>query len=208
MTAKKDFKRRVRERQAKTGESYTAARAQVMAQAGGEATVEEAKAASKDETKPSAISVVELVDASEEARSLGLRCDVLVSPSLAAHIPPVEILEQVLEALLATENDPQLSLLRGALFRGESPPHNPHINMRARWEDTKRFFTRAGVGIGGINQEGDMLALQVENSMVLVQISAVPHMPPIRRAQLRVFLTTVDAHQLDSRRAALMPRFP
>jgi len=203
MTAKKDFKRRVRERQAKTGESYTAARAQVMAQAGGgETTVEEPK----DESKRSPISVVELVDASEEAHSLGLACDVLVSPKLAAHIPPIEILEQLLEALLATENDPQLSLLRGALFRGESPPANPQLNMRARWEDTKRFFTRAGVGIGGINGEGDILALQVEDTMVLVQISAVPHMPPIRRAQLRVFLTTVDAFQLDSNRAALLPR--
>ena len=71
MTAKKDFKRRVRERQAKTGESYTAARAQVMAQAGStDAAVLESTAESKAESKPSAISVVELVDASEEARSL------------------------------------------------------------------------------------------------------------------------------------------
>ena len=33
MTKQADFKRRVRERMAKTGESYTAARAQLLAQA-------------------------------------------------------------------------------------------------------------------------------------------------------------------------------
>jgi len=197
MTAKKDFKRRVRERQAKTGESYTAARAQVMAQADGGEAAPEPTEEPTDEPKRSSISVVEMVDASEEARSLGLACDVLVSPQLAAHIPPFEILEHVRAALLATEHDPAMSLLRGALFRGESPRRGPEIHLRARWEDTKRFFTRARVGIGGINEDGDMLALQVEDTMVLVQISAVPHMPLIRRAQLRVFLTTVDAYHLD-----------
>jgi len=44
MTAKKDLKRRVRARQAQTGESYVTARRQVIAQAGGDEDVEDTEA--------------------------------------------------------------------------------------------------------------------------------------------------------------------
>jgi hypothetical protein len=186
MTAKKDFKRRVRERQAKTGESYTAARANVLAHAD---TIDE-------EPRANPIAVVELVDATEEAHGLGLKCAVLVSPDLAARIPPLRMLERLRDALLATEADPQMHLMRAALFRGEPPKREPR-SVRIRWDDVARFYDRARVGIGGLADAGDMLALQVDDTMVIVQLGHVPHMVPIPRPQLRVFLTTVDAYRIE-----------
>src|SRR5688572_27139032 len=107
MTAKKDFKRRVRERMAKTGESYTAARAQVMAtapdvqpgepadelDAADDLDEQDDEPAPPDEPKPKPFDVEELVDATEAAQQLGLRCEVLVSSWLAERLPPARILE-------------------------------------------------------------------------------------------------------------------
>ena len=78
MTDKKDLKKRVRERQAKTGESYTAARAHIR--------------------KPR-IEVEELPDATSEARAAGLDCNAVVSkPDLRQTALFVRVRE-MLEAL-------------------------------------------------------------------------------------------------------------
>jgi hypothetical protein len=221
MTAKKDFKRRVRERQAKTGESYTAARAHIVAAAERTSEADEAKAPSADDAKapstdeakaPStddvarqpSFPVVELIDANEHAAALGLKCDVLVSPSLAARLAPPRALEKLRDALLATEHDPQLELLRGLVFRGVRP-----IRLRRRgWlEDVRKFFARAVAGIGGITEAGDMLALAIDGVMVIVQAGYVPDMAPIPRThtQNRLFLTTAEAHHLGDL-ALVLPR--
>jgi len=184
MTAKKDLKRRVRERQAKTGESYTAARAQIV---------------DEPEEKESAIPVVELVDATDEATKLGLQCDVLVEPNLARRIAPARILERLRDALIATEDDPQTKLLRGVILRGEAPVG------RGRppdwWDEMKRFFARARVGIGGTSDGGTLLALQVDDVMVIVQTGHVPH---IQRERRRVYITTPDSHMISN--AMIVPR--
>jgi hypothetical protein len=174
MTAKKDFKRRVRERQAKTGESYTAARAQVLERA--------------DREPP--FSVVELVDATNEAHELGFKCDVLVSPGLAGRIPPARVLEHLRDALFATERDPQMEPMRDALLRGVTG--RVRKPSPVQWEEIRHFYRRAQAGIGGTNSAGDMLAFHVDGELVIVQLGYVPHMPPIRREQLRVFLTGVE----------------
>ena len=78
MTKKKDLKRRVRERQEKTGESYTAALAQL---------------------RKRTIEIEELPDASSEARAAGLDCNAVVSkPELKQPALFVRVRE-MLEAL-------------------------------------------------------------------------------------------------------------
>jgi hypothetical protein len=195
MTAKKDLKRRIRERQAKTGESYTAARAQVLAH--GETA---------DDPKPGAFPVVELIDASETAASLGLKCDVLVSPLLAQRVPPARILEKLRNALMATEHDPLLELLRGLAFRGERPIR-PRNRLPNWWESVRRFIARAEAGIGGVTDAGDMLAFTVDDVMVIAQAGYVPDMPAIPRVhdRRRLFLTSADAHHIDGS-AIVLPR--
>jgi hypothetical protein len=188
MTAKKDLKRRVRERQERTGESYTTARAQVIAQA-----------EPPPPAKQPPFSVVELVDATDDAAKLGMKCTVLVSPSLASQIAPARVLERIRDALIATGEDPQTRHFRDVMLRGErAPVRGSREDWAARWEVTRQFLTRVKAGIGGVHPSGDIMALQVDDQLVLVQLGHVPHMPPIPRPQLRVFLTTVDASLADS----------
>jgi hypothetical protein len=142
MTKKKDLKRRVRERKAMTGESYTAARAHVVAQA---------------ERAP-AIQVEELLDVSAPAATLGFRCQVLASSAL---VPARRILERLCDALRATESDLELEGLRALAFRGERfEPQSPRAVLA--WERLiAGFLRRVRAGIGGVSPSGDMLALPV-----------------------------------------------
>ena len=196
MTAKKDLKRRIRERQAKTGESYTAARAQVLAHAGDEPS----------EPKPSAFPVVELIDASETAAKLGFRCDVLVSPTLAEQLAPARIIEKLRDALLATERDPEFALLRGLVFRGVRPGR-ARMRVNGWWDDVRRFLARAEAGIGGLTETGDMLAFSADGVMVIAQAGYVPEMPPIPRTRERhrLFLSGIASLHLDGS-ALVIPR--
>lgn len=194
MTAKKDLKRRIRERQGKTGESYTTARAHVLAQ--------------RDEPAAllPAIPVIELIDVTEQARALGLRCLALASPMLVERVPAERVLARVRDALLATERDPQMDVLRAVMLRGEVLERDPRRRPGGWWEDTRAFFARARVGIGGTNRAGDMLALQVDAEMVIVHAGYVPHMPPIPRTRSRrVYLSTADSFGLDDE-TLIVPR--
>jgi hypothetical protein len=182
MTAKKDLKRRIRERQARTGESYVTARTHVLAQA---------EHPSEDQ-RPPAISVVELIDASDDAARLGLRCEVLVSSPLASRIDPIRAIEGVRDALIALEHDPQLMTLRDLALFGHSLPR-PKRTERECWEDIRRFVQRARVGIGGTTDAGDMLSLHIDGVLVIAQIDVMPYRRPRAR---RLYLTTVDAEWL------------
>jgi hypothetical protein len=197
MTAKKDFKRRVRERQAKTGESYTAARAQLIAERGDDdADVDEPNRDEPDKEPP--FSVVELIDATDDAASLGFKCHVLVSPSLVDQIAPARALERLRDALLATERDPEMYLLRALAFRGVRRPMGRERYL-GRWDDVRRFIERAMVGIGGLTLTCDMLAFSADGVMVIAQADAVPDMPAIPRLSSRpprLFLTTPHGHRL------------
>jgi hypothetical protein len=182
MTAKKDFKRRVRERQQKTGESYTAARAQLLA-----ARDEEPAA------KPPPISVVEFADATEDAARLGLKCDVLMTTALASKLSAARVLEKLRDALLATEHDPQLDVLRALVFRGvriarEAP------SGRQWWRGVWRFLERAEAGIGGITEAGHMLAICIDGVMVIAHADYVQR--ALTRPRQRLFLTDVDIDRL------------
>jgi len=239
MTAKKNLKRRVRERQAKTGESYTAARAHIVSarrqdevdvdheledarkveDAAEEATAEPASAepaTAEDATTEHAtterataepagesmngppFSVVELVHATDEAARLGFKCEVLISPTLVRRLAPTRMLEQLRRALLSTENDPQMELLRGLVFRGQrSPGERDRLGW---WEDARRFFVRAAAGIGGVSPLGDLLAFTVDGEIVVAHAGYVPGRPLPWGSQVppRLFLTEPDAHRIGS----------
>jgi len=90
MTVKRDFKRRVRQRQARTGESYVTARRHLLASRPSHQDDDD-----HDEgggPQPRRISVVELIDVSDEARRIGLACRVLMFPSLVERIAPDRVL--------------------------------------------------------------------------------------------------------------------
>ncbi|HEX7699142.1 MAG TPA: hypothetical protein VF403_00385, partial [Kofleriaceae bacterium] len=97
MTKKHDLKRRVRDRQAQTGESYTAARRQVVGAAG--------EAEPPDDPSESAVPVFELVDVTEQAKKLGFKCRVLLFPSLVEAVTPAVALGSLHKVLVATAGD-------------------------------------------------------------------------------------------------------
>lgn len=105
MTRNKDFKRRVRDRQARTGESYMAAMRHVRDQA---------------PATGAAIPVLELVDLSPLAAELGLRCQVSVFPRLLDEVEPRALLTQLRDTL----DRPDLKIMRAALLDG-TPPATP-----------------------------------------------------------------------------------
>jgi hypothetical protein len=101
MTAKRNLKRRVRERQARTGESYVAARRQVLA----------GRVAA-----PDAMKVVELHDVSAEANRLGFCCRILAFPSLIQGVTPAAAVIGLRDALIGSPGDPATARLFSAAF--------------------------------------------------------------------------------------------
>jgi ribosomal protein L24 len=249
MTVKRDFKRRVRQRQARTGESYMTARRRVLADrpttgdalpdgggagdvvqavaaptpaaapataappgaafavgdavrvvagpfAGHAATVAEVRAdgrtlqvslviaerttqvrleiaqvdrgdAPARALKPG-ISVVELVDVTDEAKRLGVMCRVAMFPSLVERIAPARVLGRLREMLLATIGDPETALLAGLALTGKA--------LRVRKarpfdiEGLRRFLLRARAGLSGTFDDGSSLAFHVADGDGMVAI--------------------------------------
>jgi hypothetical protein len=147
MTVKRDLKKRVRARQAQTGESYTKALEKVRAQregeedgsegsegapvkgAAGAERVEGARAGAAGVERggggrggESPFQVIEMVDLSERAQGLSLHGRVLMFPYLAERVDADTALRRIREVLLATEGDPATQLLRQALLEGQSIP--------------------------------------------------------------------------------------
>jgi hypothetical protein len=147
MTANRDLKRRVRDRQEQTGESYMTALQHVLAQRG--------------DSIPSAIPTVEFIDVTEVAAALGLKCRITVSPELAHAIDVERTLERFRDALLATSRDPALLLMQTIALHGE----HVYFPMAAGSgfqgvQDAVRFVDRVLAGLGGISHNGRTLALR------------------------------------------------
>lgn len=138
MTARRDLKRRVRERQARTGESYMTALRHVL------------------DNRP-AVPVVELIDITDIAAALGIACRARLTPTLADRIDAASALRQLRDALVATLRDPALDLMRRVVLGGESPSIKP-----TSIDVTRRFMTRVRAGIGGVAEHGRLLALAVD----------------------------------------------
>lgn len=165
MTRKKDLKRRVRARQQRTGEPYTAARRAVLEGAPTETDAEPPGAGPTAPARPP-FQVVEMDDCTTAAAAAGLRCTAAVARELAEQVDVAAALRRLRAALDATADDPAFEQLRAVALRGERP-------RRARppdgWpEGLRRFMARARAGIGGVSEGGTMLALQVEGARGMV----------------------------------------
>jgi hypothetical protein len=226
MTAKRNFKRRVRERQARMGERYTTARRRLLDEqsatvpgdapaeaASGQVPVEPAlDAASKAVASkgapveassesvpmaatpdavppegssgdapmaatPDAVPVIELLDVSDAAAGLGLRCRIRMFPALAELVDPGSVLTTLRDALVGTAGDPSTELLSSVALHGKRPPR-----LRRDLPDLgalQRFFRRARLGLGGVSEDGTMLVLHVagRDKSVMVLCTLSPREP-------------------------------
>jgi hypothetical protein len=157
MTDRRDLKRRVRERQAQTGESYVTALRNVRG------------------LRASAVPVVELVDISEIGALLGLKCRVLVQPVLAERLEVAAMLRQLHAALLATMADPASWLMRSVVLHGERPFASP-----AGLDERRRFLHRMRAGISGFSDSGGMLSLSVAGRHIAELVMFALWMTPVR----------------------------
>ena len=181
MTSKRDLKKRVRERQARTGERYTAARQQVLSK----------------RARPS-LTVVELRDLSAEAARLGFRCKVGIYPELAARLDTRALLARIRDALRATDQDPVMEPLRAAVLGGPTAQVRERsipLLLAGTYQaySAEGFVARAAAGIGGVSEGGTMLALPAAGrrgiEMVVCLVKPDP-MPSLARRDPTLILTT------------------
>ena len=117
MTANRDFKRKVRDRQARTGESYMTALRHVLAQRTG--------------GLPSAIPTVEFVEVSAAAATAGLKCRLTMSPALVHEIDVAATVRRFRDLLLGAPRDRSIDILRGMALMGKHPEvHRIHVVER------------------------------------------------------------------------------
>jgi len=168
MTVKRNFKRRVRERQARTGESYVTARRHLL-------TSRPALAPEDDEADPEdgdpparGISVVELIDVSAEARRVGLACRVLMFPSLVERFGPGRVLGRLHDLLVTTAGDPAIARLTRLALDGVVP--EPRRAGMYDSDALRRFLRRALAGLGGTLDDGATLAFHLPEGDGLVPI--------------------------------------
>src|SRR5262245_40529595 len=145
MTAKRDLKKRARERAARTGESYTTARRQVL------------EARPPEPPPDEAIEVVDLIDLGAEAKAAGLKVRTALFPQLAGRVDPARALARLREVLDATTEDPAFATFRAVCLRGEE--RTVEVSPGAI-EGMRRFIARAQAGVGGLGGDGTRLAME------------------------------------------------
>jgi hypothetical protein len=121
------------------------------------------------------VSVVELLDVSEQARRLGLVCRVAMFPDLAARIEPAMMLARLRELLIETAGDPEFRLLSQVALTGSAPPRPLRPSSVPSFKDVQRFFRRALAGIGGVSEDGATLAFHVAGRDGLVAVACALH---------------------------------
>jgi hypothetical protein len=150
MTKRKDLKKRVRARQEKTGESYTAALANI---------------------RPD-VHIPEAPSATAEARAAGLRCEAVVSPRLrrTGDLQPLFVrLHELLEAL-----SPEAC---GPLLRGERPPlRMPTMQDMA---EARRFLAAVREGERGLSRNGQMLAFNWRERVAVAHLGIAGARTPL-----------------------------
>lgn len=167
MTAKRDLKKRVRERQAKTGESYTAARRHVLAAKPANDAPEPEPAAAGDSPPTSPIPVDSLVDHSALATSVGLRCKILMTAKLAEALDPARVLIGLREVLLATLRDPATDLLRAVGLHGDATTAS---HTRARDPRQTNFVARLRAGFGATSSDGHALGFHLDGTTIVCSV--------------------------------------
>jgi hypothetical protein len=187
MTDRRDLKRRVRERQARTGESYMAALHHV-----------------RGEREP-AIPVVDLIDLSEIAATLGLKCRAMVLPALAARVDVAAMLRQLHATLVAAARDPGARLMRSVVLHGMRP-----FPSSATVDEGIEFMRRMRAGITGFSDGGWMLSLAVAGRSTRELVTCFLWMTPVRYVDVppSVIITTPAGLFGDDWEALRMLRVP
>ena len=180
MTLRRTLKRRIRSRQEKTGESYAAARSQVLA------------------ARPRPIPVVELHDVSPEARAAGIVCEVRATPLLAATTSLPKILRQ-LHTILAGATQGLAAMQRVAL-RGEADNPGQVGRLVESVAKLRAFADSLEQGLRGPGPGGRILAFDFELDgrvrAVLAQLVPRFHREPL--LALSLFRDDTTATILDS----------
>jgi hypothetical protein len=183
LTQQKDLKRRIRERMEKTGESYTTARAHVLAERGPTSVIPPDASPLSEllASPPGRIPVVEPVDVTDVAVELGMKCKVLVNDGIDAR----SALGKLLDVLARTE-DVDLIPFRLVALVGRRP-------VPARWGivEMRTFVARARAGIAGVGPNGWLLAYVSDGIIVLAMVSIWRDGTPT------IFLRRADAAAID-----------
>jgi hypothetical protein len=163
------------------------------------------------------ISVVELVDVTEEAKRFGFACRVLMFPALAERIPPARVLGRLRDLLIATVGDPGTAALAGLALTGQKPP--PRRASVRSYQDLGQFLQRARAGLGGTLDDGSTLAFHVGDGDGIVpilcalsaqdtaiELSAIDDVVPARWEPLAALLEEEGGSELAERRLQLLVR--
>lgn len=189
MTVKKDLKKRVRERQEKTGESYTTARMHVLKQAPAE------------QPKVGQVSLQEVTPLLE---ALEMKGQAFLSP----HFPEalaLPALERLRELLLATRDEPATQRMRAMLLDGE--PDTVHFSAFAReWGETRVFVRNLRLGMRGPSRSGRTLSfeLRADGEAVTVVVALVPSLKGTPKLLLGTIEDYLRAEQLLDNPAVLL----
>jgi hypothetical protein len=186
MTARRDLKRRTRQRQEQTGERYTTARSQVLA-----ATREP-------------IGVVELEDIGERARAAGLLCPTRITPDVARFADELPKLLEQLRRILAGPTRGLEAMRRAALDGVDDGATDP-LRVRVALGDWNAFFEGLRAGLRGPGPGGRIVAFDAElgGAIRAVVASLVPR---FRAPSLLVLALYPDDLLLDWRGALLHGR--
>jgi hypothetical protein len=108
---------------------------------------------------PGTVSVIELLDVSDDASRLGLRCRVMMFPSLAERAEPASVLTRLRAVLAGTIGDPSTALLCSVALDGQRPalPRRTERDLAS----LRQFIRRAHAGLGGTTEDGTMLVFHV-----------------------------------------------
>lgn len=192
MTRKRDLKRRVRERQARTGESYMTALRHVLGEPPSPVSpvspMPPVSPVPSNATAP--IPVVEFTDLSDIAAALGIKCRVMVSPVLVERVDVAAMLAQLHHVLTASARDRDLAIMRAVVLRGERPV-SAHPAMAFR---DAQFVTRARLGIGGVSDSGHMLAFTVAGRHAAEHVLLMLWVTPLTYVNLPPALIVAPAH--------------
>ena len=191
MTAKKDLKRRVRERMRATGEAYTAALAHVRAEAPPVAA-------------PRRSVISSLHDLTPLARSLGFACFVEVGHDARRRVEAVEPAEAWFGAALgriralvfASSGERGARDLAAALFDESARPPRPPPFGRSDPSALMQFMNLVASGVRGIAPNGDAFAIDVASSSGqarLVHGTILPGYGPRRPTLLLSIDPSLDA---------------
>jgi hypothetical protein len=180
MTRQRDLKRLVRERQARTGESYMTARRHILGE----------RPDPVPGATPAPAFVVDFIDVSDIAAVLGIKCRVLVLPALAERVDVSAMLRQLHGTLTASARDRDLALMRSVVLRGQQPlSPSPALAFR----DTQ-FMVRARLGLGGISDSGLLLSFAIAGRTAAEQVMFMLWItPPIYfRVPPALIISTAD----------------